>query len=186
MSTIVAGHFQIQDQVEQAKSELMRAGFPEHRISSFYYNPPGQHDMTPIGGDHIVSPGAAESTKGVLEGAATGGAVGAALGMATAVVTGPVGPAVGALLGAHVGSLFSLSKMKDRGEGEEGGTGENRFEPRKAGMLVAVAVEQGDEEGRALDVLRLLGSDHIERASGIIENGDWSDFDPLSLPVLIR
>ena len=76
--------------------------------------------------------------------------------------------------------------MKEAGESEEGGTGENRFEPRKAGMLVAVALAGPDDEQRALDVLRQLGSDHIERASGTILNGDWTDFDPLSLPVLMR
>ena len=186
MSTIVAGHFQLQDQVEQARNELMHAGFSADRISAFYLNQPGQHDMTPIGGDRVLSPGAEESPEGVVAGAATGGAVGAAIGLATSVVTGPVGPAVGALVGAHVGSLYSLSKMKERGEGEEGGHGENRFEPRKAGMLVAVALDQPDQESRALEVLRRLGSDHIERASGTIENGDWTDFDPLSLPVMIH
>jgi hypothetical protein len=185
MSTIVAGHFQLQDQVEQARNELMRAGFAEERISSFYLNQPGQHDMTAIGGDHIQSPGAKETPTGVVEGAATGGAVGAAVGLATSVVTGPAGPIVGGLVGAHVGSLFSLSKMKEAGEGEEGG-GENRFEPRKAGMLVAVALDQPDDEQRVLEVLHRLGSDHIERASGTIAGGDWTDFDPLSLPVLIH
>ena len=186
MSTIVAGHFQLQDQVEQARNELMRAGFAEDRISSFYLNQPGQHDMTAIGGDRIQSPGTAETPEGVVAGAATGGAVGAAIGLATSVVTGPAGPIVGGLVGAHVGSLFSLTKMKEAGESEEGGTGENRFEPRKAGMLVAVALAGPDDEQRALDVLRQLGSDHIERASGTILNGDWTDFDPLSLPVLMR
>lgn len=186
MSTIVAGHFQLQDQVEHARHELMRAGFPEDRISAFYLNQPGQHDLTPIGGDNILSPGAKESPEGVMQGAATGGAVGAAIGAATAPVTGPAGPVVGGLLGAHVGSLFSLSKMKEAGEGEEGGHGENRFEPRKAGMVVAVAFEQPEEEQRALEVLHRLGSDHIERAHGTIENGDWTDFDPNSLPVLIH
>ena len=186
MSTIVAGHFQLQDQVEQAKNELVRAGFTENRISSFYLNQPGQHDMTAIGGDRNKSPGAAETPEGVVEGAATGGAVGAALGLATSVVTGPAGPIVGGLVGAHVGSLFSLTKMKEAGEGEAGGTGENRHEPRKAGMLVAVAIDGPDDEQRALDVLHRLGSDHIERAQGNIENGDWTDFDPLSLPVLIH
>ena len=185
MSTIVAGHFLLQDQVEHARQELMRAGFAEDQISAFYLNQPGQHDMTAIGGDRIESPGAHETPEGVLQGAATGGAVGAAVGAATSVVTGPVGPIVGGLVGAHVGSLYSLSKMKDRGEGEEGGAA-NRFEPRKAGMLVAVAVEQPDAEARALDVLRGLGSDHIEKAKGTIENGDWTDFDPLSLPVLVH
>ena len=186
MSTIVAGHFQLQDQVDHAKSELMRAGFSEARISAFYLNQPGQHDMTPIGGDNIVSAGARESAEGVVEGAATGGAVGAAIGLATSVVTGPAGPIVGGLVGAHVGSLFSLSKMKDRGEGEEGGQGENRHEPRKAGMLVAVALDTPEEEQRVLEVLHRLGSDHIERAHGTIENGDWTDFDPRSMPVLIH
>ncbi len=186
MSTIVAGHFQLQDQVEAARNELMRAGFPEDRISSFYLNQPGQHDMTPIGGDRILSPGAQESPEGVVEGAAAGGVVGAVLGAATAAVTGPAGPIVGGLLGAHVGSLFSLSKMKEAGESEAGGHGENRFEPRKAGMVVAVAFDQPEEEQRALEVLHRLGSDHIERAEGTIQNGDWTDFDPLSLPMLIH
>ena len=186
MSTIVAGHFQLQDQVEHARNELMRAGFAEDRISSFYLNQPGQHDITAIGGDRIQSPGAEETPEGVVEGAAAGGAVGAAIGLATSVVTGPAGPIVGGLVGAHVGSLFSLSKMKEAGEGEQGGAGENLFEPRKAGMVVAVALDQPDDESRALEVLHRLGSDHIERAKGTIENGDWTDFDPLSLPVLIH
>jgi hypothetical protein len=186
MSTIVAGHFQLQDQVDQARNELVRAGFAEDRISAFFLNQPGQHDMTPIGGDNVTSPGAQESPEGVVEGAATGGAVGAAIGLATSVVTGPVGPIVGGLVGAHVGSLYSLSKMKDRGEGEEGGHGENQYEPRKPGMLVAVALDAPEEEQRALEVLNRLGSDHIERAHGTIENGDWTDFDPRSLPVLIH
>lgn len=186
MSTIVAGHFQLQAEAEHARSELMRAGFPEDRISAFFLNPPGQHDQTPIGGDHMISPGAKETPEGLVEGAATGGAVGAAIGLATSVVTGPVGPVVGGLLGAHVGSLFSLSKMKDQGEGEEGGISANQFEPRKAGMVLAVALDQPDEEERALDVLHRLGSHHIERAEGTIRNGDWTDFDPNSLPVIIH
>jgi hypothetical protein len=76
--------------------------------------------------------------------------------------------------------------MKEAGEGEHGGTSENQFEPRKPGMLVAVAADLPGDEERALEVLHRLGSDHIERAHGTIENGDWTDFDPLSLPVLIH
>ena len=93
MSTIVAGHFQLQDQVAHARDELIQAGFPEGRISAFFLNQPGQHDMTAIGGDHMLSPGAHESPNNVVKGAATGGAVGAAIGLATAPVTGPLGPA---------------------------------------------------------------------------------------------
>jgi hypothetical protein len=186
MSNIVAGHFQLQDQIDQARSELMRAGFAEDRISAFFVNQPGQHDMTAIGGDRIQSPGAEEAPVGVVTGAATGGAVGAAIGLATSVATGPIGPLVGGLVGAHVGSLYSLAKMKEAGEGEQGGHGENRFEPRKPGMLVAVAADAPGDEDKALEVLHRLGSDHIERARGTIVNGDWTDFDPLSLPILIH
>jgi hypothetical protein len=119
----------------------------------------------------------------VLEGVAAGGALGMALGAATSVVTGPVGPIVGGLVGAHVGSLYSFSKMKEPGEPEEGG--ENTLEPRKPGMLVAVALADPAEEARVLEVLRDLGAHHIERAEGTIADGDWVDFDPLSMPAII-
>ncbi|MBZ2207039.1 glycine zipper domain-containing protein [Massilia soli] len=184
MSTIIAGHFQLQDEVDLARRELVNAGFPEDRISGFFVNQPGQHDLTEIGGDNILSPGAKETPEGVVEGAVAGGAVGLAIGAATSPVTGPIGPVVGGLLGAHVGSLFSFSKMKDAGEREEGG--ENRVEPRMSGMLLAVALPDGADEDRALEVLRRVGAHHIERAEGTVENGDWVDFDPLSIPVPVR
>jgi hypothetical protein len=183
MSTIIAGHFQLQDEVDNARRELIGAGFSEDRISAFFVNQPGQHDMTPIGGDHLQSAGAKETPEGVLEGAAAGGAVGMALGAVTSIVTGPAGPIVGGLVGAHVGSLYSFSKMKEPGEQEEGG--ENMLEPRKPGMLVAVALTDPGEEARVLEVLRDLGAHHIERAEGTIADGDWVDFDPLSMPVII-
>ena len=183
MSTIVAGHFQIQDQVEQARIELVRAGFQPDQISSFYLSQPGQHDATPIGGDNLISPGAKETPEGVVEGWATGGAVGAAVGLATAPLTGPAGPIIGGLVGAHVGSLFSLTKMKDAGEGEAGGA-ENQYVQRHAGMIIAVAFEKEEDEQRALEVLQRLGADQIERARGRIQNGDWTDFDASSLPNL--
>lgn len=183
MSTIIAGHFQIQDEVDLARRELVNAGFPEERISGFFVNQPGQHDLTAIGGDNVLSPGAKETPLGVMEGAATGGAVGLAIGAATSPVTGPIGPIVGGLVGAHVGSLFSFSKMKEAGEREEGD--ENRIEPRKPGMLLAVELSGQEDEARALDVLRRVGAHHIERAEGTVQDGDWVDFDPLSTPVLI-
>lgn len=183
MSTIIAGHFQLREECDRARQELVNAGFAADRISDFYVNQPGQHDLTPIGGDEVLSQGAKETPVGVVEGAATGGAVGLAIGAATSPITGPVGPIVGGLVGAHVGSLFSFSKMKEAGESEEGG--ENRTEQRKAGMLLAVAVQDAGDEGRVLDILRRLGAHHIERAEGTVQDGDWVDFDPLSKPVLV-
>jgi hypothetical protein len=183
MSTIIAGHFQLQDEVEQARQALADAGFAEDRISGFYLNQPGQHDMTPIGGDNLESPGAKDAPEGVVEGAAAGGAVGLAVGAATAPATGPVGPIVGGLVGSYLGSLFSFSKMKEPGEREAGGA--RVPEPRRAGMLVAVAFDDPAEETRAVNLLRELGAHHIERAKGNIVDGDWADFDPTSTPDVI-
>jgi hypothetical protein len=184
MSIIIAGHFQLQDEVEQARGALVDAGFDVERISGFYLNQPGQHDMTAIGGDNLQSPGAKEAPTGVAQGVATGGAVGVVVGAATSPVTGPLGPAVGGLLGAHLGSLFSFSKMKGTGDREAGG--EIVPEVRPAGMLVAVAFDDPAQEGRAIDVLRRLGAHHIERARGNIVDGDWADFDPSSAPDVIH
>ncbi|MFC5480859.1 hypothetical protein [Massilia suwonensis] len=184
MSTIIAGHFQTQDEASAAASALAQAGFTQERLSTFYLSQAGQHDMTPIGGDNLHSPGAKETPVGVVQGQLTGGAVGAALGAATAPVTGPAGPIVGGLVGAHVGSLFSFSKMKEAGEGEEGGRAP--IEQRKAGMLVAVAFDDAGDESRAVDVLRRLGAVQIERARGNIVDGDWADFDPSIPPEIVH
>jgi hypothetical protein len=184
MSMIIAGHFQLQEEVERARRALLDAGFAGERISGFYLSQPGQHDQTPIGGDHIQSPGAKETPEGVAQGATAGAAVGAVAGAATAPVTGPLGPIVGGLVGAHVGSLFSFSKMKEAGEKEEGGRAP--VENRHAGMLVAVAFDDPGVEAQAVDVLRSLGATQIERARGNIVDGDWADFDAGSTPDIIR
>jgi hypothetical protein len=184
MSTIIAGHFQLQDDVERARRALVDAGFSSERISGFYLSQPGQHDLTPIGGDNIHSPGAKESPTGVAEGAGAGAAVGIVAGALTTPVTGPLGPVVGGLVGAHVGSLFSFSKMKESGESEKGGRAP--VENRPAGMLVAVAFDDAGQEQRAVELLRDLGAHHIERARGDIVDGDWADFDPGTAPDIIH
>ncbi len=183
MSTIIAGCFEQQDPARHAVEELEQAGFAADQISSFYVNPAGQHASYPIGGDHDKSPGAEDSGKGVVAGAATGGTVGAAVGAATAPVTGPIGPAVGAMLGAHIGSLVgSMNQMKDDGGPEH----HDETPPlRVAGMYVAVALPDADMERQAVDILRSCGAGSVERAQGTIQNSDWSDFDPASSPDLI-
>lgn len=183
MSTIIAGHFQLQDEIERAHQALVEAGFDENRVSQFYVNQPGQHDLTAIGGDHQLSPGARETPTGLAEGAGGGAIVGAIAGAATMPLTGPLGPTVGGLLGAYVGSLFSFSRMKEADELEKG---EAVPTPRVAGMLVAVAFDDPASELQAVDLLRSLGAHHIERARGNIVDGDWADFDPCSIPEVIN
>jgi len=184
MARIVAGHFQLQEQIEQARGVLVDAGFPAGRISAFYVNQPGQHDVHALGGDRDRSPGAAATPDAAARGMAAGGVVGAALGAATAPLTGPVGPLLGGLVGAHVGSLYSLHGMKEAGEPEDDGG--NRAAPRHAGMLLAVALEDAADEARALSLLRGLGAAYLERAEGEIVDGDWRDFDPLAAPQLLE
>lgn len=85
--------------------------------------------------------------------------------------------------GAHVGSLYSLHKMKAAGVPDPDGS--NRQPPRQAGMLIAVAVDDTAQAARALDVLRRQGASALERAEGSISDGDWRDFDPNALPQLL-
>ncbi|MGZ3241428.1 MAG: hypothetical protein ACXWJK_14350, partial [Burkholderiaceae bacterium] len=155
------------------------------KICAFYLNPAGQHDLFPIGGDRDKSPGAKESGHTMARGAVTGGIIGGAAGTAGVMVAGPVAPVVGALVGAHIGSLMgSLSGMKEKGEQEQ--DNENTDIQRKAGMMVAVSTDQTANEHDAVEILRSLGAEQIERADGTISEGNWEDFDPLRTPTLIN
>ena len=167
MSTIIAGHFQLQDEVDRARRELVSAGFPEDRISAFFVNQPGQHDLTPIGGDnmHVAGRQGNAGRRGRGRRHRRRGRRWRSA-RPPRPVTGPVGPIVGGLVGAHVGSLFSFSKMKEAGESEEGG--ENRTEPRKPACWWRWRWPMPADEARALEVLRRLGAHHIERADGTI------------------
>jgi hypothetical protein len=177
MTIIIAGRFEQQDEAQQAVVAVQSAGFASDRVTSFYVNPPGQHDLYPVGGDRDKSPGAENSDKGSAEGIGAGGAVGAAIGVAASPVIGPVGALTGALVGAHIGSLMgSLSRTDEAG---------NIPDIRHSGLLVAVAVDNRDEESRATDALRAAGGNDLERASGHIVDGDWTDFDPLSTPAYL-
>lgn len=188
MSTIIAGRFQEQIEVQSAIEKLQNAGFPADKISSFFVNPAGQHDLYPIGGDHALSPGAKESDTGVAAGAIAGGVIGAA----TAPILGPVGPVTGGLLGAHVGGLVgSLSRMKEKGEAENTSSDaadevDNTEPVRKSGMLVAVSVNDDDRRNQAIELFRSLGAADLESAEGTIEDGDWNDFDPIAPPRFVK
>lgn len=192
MARIIAGRFQEQEQVTQVLDALRDAGVESARVSSFYVNPPGQHNLYSIGGDREDSPGAHETGTGIATGAATGGAVGAAVGLTGAPVFGPVGPAVGALVGAHIGGLIgSLSQMKEKGESEastEDAEGsDNEMHQRKAGMMLAVALEASGastpNEEEIVRLIQVFGGHDIEQAEGSIVDGNWEDFDPLSAPM---
>lgn len=173
MTVIIAGRFAQQDQVQEAIVALQRAGAPSDQITSFYVNPPGQHDLYPIGGDRNESPGAEDSDKGTAAGLGAGGVIGGAAGAAA----GALGAITGALVGAHIGSLIGSLSVTD----------ENKDIPplRQAGMLVAVTATSEEEEEKAIATLRAAGATCLERAQGQIVNGEWTDFDPLSSPQFV-
>ena len=183
MSTIIAGHFQLQDEAARAVDELVGAGYARAGISSFFVNPAGQHDVFPVGGDRDKSPGAEATDQGVAAGAAAGAAAGIAVGAATAPATGPLGPALGGLVGGHVGGLVGTLSSTDDGDRAADPRPDNAQRRRAAGMLVAVQVQDEEQERRAIEVLQRLKADAIERNRGHIRNGDWEDFDPLAAPV---
>ena len=176
MATIIAGHFQLQETALDVCEAFKAAGFDAGRVTSFFNNPPGQHNVIPTGGDRAESPGAKQTPQAGAKGEVTGAAIGAAAGVAAIPLAGPLGPVLGGLVGAHVGSLYSFSEMKEK---DESGP-----PPRHSGMMVAVAVED-EEAARAITLMRQQGAENVERAEGTIENGDWKDFNPLSSPQFV-
>ncbi|MES2536122.1 MAG: hypothetical protein V4632_09650 [Pseudomonadota bacterium] len=175
MSVIIAGHFETQPQIEAAIASLEQAGFPAEAIAWFYVNPPGQHDAYPIGGDHDKSPGAENTGAG----AAAGVAAGATAGVAAIPVLGPAGPLVGAYIGSLIGSLASTREEGDAPQPDEAP------QEHRAGLMLAVAVDDAKAQ-LAVDVLERAGASDIEIAEGTIKDGDWTDFDPLVPPRLLK
>ena len=51
MSRIICGMFDESVQADAALEEFKRDGFQRSEVDAFYVSPPGQHAMTPVGGD---------------------------------------------------------------------------------------------------------------------------------------
>ena len=184
MTTIIDGNFHQQTDARQAWSALLSAGFGADEMTTFFVNPPGQHDLYPIGGDEDESPGTENAPAGAASGAAVGGALGVAAGLATLPVLGPAAAAAGAGVGAYVGSLYgALGNMDDKnnpqtpGDREELRTSETL---RRSGMLVAVSAPASEQQDTAIRILRAHGATDIERTDGTIVAGEWTDFNPLT------
>lgn len=189
MSTIIAGKFQLQDQAASAIGALEEAGFARPRIASFFVNPPGQHDLYPVGGDANDSPGAHEAPGGAIRGAEVGVAVGAVAGLMAAPFLAPaaaaLGAGVGAGIGAYTGSLAgALGRLGDPVAPEHDRNAEKadrEQQPlRRAGMLVGVALAGAAEQASAVRVLRAQGATDVEWAEGRIADAQWTDFNPLA------
>lgn len=190
MTTLIAGRFSQQNQAETASAELVRSGFSPRDMSLFYVNPQGQHDIHPMGGDSDESPGTHHASSGAAVGAAGGVGMGTLVGAATFPVLGPAGPLLGAAVGAYTGSLVgALTTMKKHEEHAEHAemaqqnelnTEEDNAHPRKAGVLLAVAVATPEQRAHAIEILGATALE-VEEAEGELQNGQWTDFDPRAL-----
>lgn len=186
MSTIIAALMPDQDHALEAIAALRDAGFPTERMTHFYVNPNGQHDVYPIGGDERASPGSRESGKGALAGGGIGAVVGAVAGVAATPVAGPLGVPIGAGIGAYTGSLMGAMRRTDKDSEADEVVEENPdvhegdVTERKAGIHVAVQTDDAEQDGieRIVRTLRSHGAIELEQTDGIIRNGSWEDFDP--------
>lgn len=184
MKTIIVGRYAQQDQAHSAARELMRAGFPPRETTLFYVNPQGQHDMFPVGGDEDESEGTHHAGPGAVRGAVGGVGAGTLVGAATIPVLGPAGPLLGAAVGAYAGSLVgALKNMEETDEQAEPARHSGRpgtEEPsRRAGVMLAVAIASPQQRDEAIEILS-EHAEEVEEAEGVIQDGDWVDFNPLA------
>lgn len=180
MSSIIAGRFQTFDQAEGAVQALIDANINTEDLSVFYVNPPGQHDATPIGGDHInADPEASEITNDAVSGAAASGAIGLAVGLAAAV------PAVGAEVAVAAVGLGAYTGSFAGGLHGSGASDHPTPPPRRAGVLLAVRSDDDKATQRASVVLSAQGAEDMEMADGTWHDGKWIDFDPVTPPCFI-
>lgn len=191
MKTLIVGHYDLQDEAEIAARDVLRAGFSASETSLFYLNPQGQHALHPVGGDEDESPGTHDAQSGAVRGAAGGAGAGVLVGAATIPVLGPAGPLLGAAVGAYTGSLVgALNHMEEPPEPradtpQTRTTSDDEFEARKSGYLLAVAVQTPMERKYAIEILGERAH-LLEEAEGNLQNGEWTDFDPLAPGHVIR
>ena len=185
MPTLIAGRFSQHTEAEDASEQLLRSGFLPRDMSLFYVNPQGQHGLHPVGGDEDESAGTHHASTGAVLGAAGGVGLGTLVGAATLPVLGPAGPLLGAAVGAYTGSLVGalnkMDKTEEMIEVAEKNIGEDEVQPRKAGVLLAVAVATPEQREHAIQILSATALE-VEETEGNLSNGHWVDFDP-RLPI---
>src|SRR5688500_12458815 len=79
MSRIICGMFDKSLDADAALEEFKREGFQRSEVDAFYVSPPGQHAMTPVGGD---APSSSEGSRTAGVGAGLGAVIGAVIGAA--------------------------------------------------------------------------------------------------------
>ena len=135
-----------------------------------------------MGGDEDESLGTHKASADAMQGAAGGVGVGTLIGAATIPVLGPAGPLLGAAEGAYTGSLVealnNMKKSNAHSDAVEDTQPAEAPQPRKAGVLVAVAVATPQQRANAIQILGVSAIE-VEEVDGVMNNGQWMDFNPL-------
>lgn len=180
MTTIIAGGFDVYSKTQAALQRLRAAGIADENLCEFRINPAGEHDQTPIGGDHHKSLGAKDAEGGATKGAAIGAVIGTAAGIVAAPLLGPAGIVAGAGVGGYTGSLVgSLNEVS-----HEAQPGHDEVRPAEA--MIAVNADGGSVS--AQEIVRILeecGAHQVEEAEGLWADGEWKDFDPTGRPHIV-
>src|SRR5688572_31459067 len=175
MSRIICGMYDRTVDADAALDSLKREGFQRAEVDAFYVSPPGQHAMTPLGGD---APHSSEGSRGAGFGAGIGAVVGALIGGAAgwlfsdALIVIPLAAGLGAYLGSFAGTMARVRSGRRLSASVE-----HPLEPR-GGRMIAVLVDRQGTEPRAIEVLKSHGARDVRRAEGQWANGSWRDFDP--------
>lgn len=189
MATIIAARVKTQHRSDELMAQLQSQGIAATDMQSFYVNPPGQHDMHPIGGDVDEDSGTQDSNVGQATGVAAGAAAGLAAGAIAGAMIPPLAPilavamaGVGAHVGGMAGALASTRPSEDeKVETETNTPGHDAVDMRRGGMTLAVRVDAANEK-IVIDLLSAARVEDLERAQGQWQDGQWVDFDPLTPP----
>lgn len=189
MNTIIAARVGTQQAAQDLMTELQARGIAAVDMQSFYVNPPGQHDLLPIGGDVEADTGTQDVSAGQATGVAAGAAAGLAAGAIAGAVIPPLAPIIAVALagvGAHVGGMAGAltstrTADEEKRETETSTPDADAVDMRRGGMMLAVRVEPSSEK-TVVDTLRAAAAEDLERAQGEWHDGQWTDFDPLAPP----
>ena len=189
MDTIIAARVQTQQRAQDLMSDLQGRGIAAEDMQAFYVNPPGQHDLLPIGGDVEADLGTQESNAGQATGVAAGAAIGLAAGAIAGAAIPPLAPIIAVALagvGAHVGGMAGAlnstrSSDEEKRETETATPDADAVDMRRGGMMLAVRVHPANEK-TVVDALIAADVEDLERAQGEWQDGQWTDFDPLAPP----
>jgi hypothetical protein len=113
VAKIIAGRFDATIDADAAVERLKMEGFERDELDCFYVSPPGQHDMTAVGGDVHSSAGSRFAWVGAVVGALAGALLGLLVAWLFADQYRAAALLLGTALGAYVGSfLGAMSKVR--------------------------------------------------------------------------